>query len=104
MHRGKVPGKQEEVIVHHALGAFSYDERAKLYRFRAWLASGMYTDAEARVTGEKSLEWQMNDPRRGTTRFTIAVNDAGQWVELGEHSQDGKTWQKFFEMTMRRMP
>src|SRR5215216_3825309 len=36
----KVPGKDEEVVVHNALGVLSYDENAKLYRMRSYLAGG----------------------------------------------------------------
>jgi hypothetical protein len=27
-----------------------------------------------------------------------------RWLEMGELSQDGAQWRKFFEMTLRRVP
>jgi hypothetical protein len=36
-------------------------------------------------------------------RFTVRLNEKGQWFEVGEFSRDGKAWQKFFEMTLERV-
>ena len=52
----KVPGKQEEVIVHNALGILSYDEKAKTYRMRSHIATGQTTDAEAKFT-DGGFQW-----------------------------------------------
>ena len=30
------------------------------------------------------------------------LEGADRWVEVGELSQDGTTWRKFFEMTLQR--
>jgi hypothetical protein len=36
-------------------------------------------------------------------RYTITLNDRGQWFEIGEISCDGKEWSKVFEMTLERV-
>lgn len=99
--KAKLPGRDEEVIVHHALGTLAYDEPAKLYRMRAYRA-GHYVDAEAKLT-EGGLEWGFPDPRGGRVRFIIKLDEKGRWSETGEVSQDGKTWRKFMEMTLERV-
>jgi hypothetical protein len=35
-------------------------------------------------------------------RYTIKHNEKDEWFEVGEMTQDGQTWRKFFEMTLER--
>jgi hypothetical protein len=100
LHRGQVGDKGEEGIVHNAFALVSYDDKAKRYRFQAFTSRGTYEDAVATVSKEK-LVWGMKVPQFGEIRFTIKL-DKGRWLETGEVSRDGKTWQQFFEMTLRR--
>ncbi len=100
--KSKIPGQPDEVIVHNAFAVLSYDLKAKLFRWRAFRATGDAIDTEARVTG-KILVWEFKDDRAGNIRFTITLTEKGQWFEIGEYSRDGTTWQKFFEMTLRRV-
>ena len=97
--KGKIPGKQEEVTVHNAFAVVTYDDKAKVFRWRAYQAGGSWIDTEAKV-GENSLEWGFHDERAGDMRFTIRLNQKGQWFEIGEFSRDRTTWRKFFEMTL----
>jgi hypothetical protein len=53
--------------------------------------------------GEKNLVWAFRSPRGGDARFTIRLTEKDQWQEIDEFSQDGKTWDKFFEMTLQRV-
>ena len=48
------------------------------------------------------MQWAMETPG-GQIRYTITLNDAGQWFEIGEMSQDGETWRQIFEMTLDRV-
>jgi len=89
-------------VVHEALAVVSYDAAKPGYRFRAFSGPGRYVEAEARV-GDKSLQWgYANGP--ANVRFLIVLDDKGRWHETGEVSMDGKTWRKFFEMTLDREP
>jgi hypothetical protein len=99
--KGKVPGKDEEVTVHSAFAVVSYDEKAKVFRWRAYRVGGNWIDTEAKV-GDNRLEWGYHEERAGDIRFTILKNEKGQWVESGAISGDGKTWRQFFEMTLER--
>jgi hypothetical protein len=102
VHRRKGDGKEPGKVVHGAFGVVSYDEKAKRYRFQAYTNRGNYTEAEAKV-GDKKLEWGFRIPQFGDVRYTIALNEKGQWFEIGEVSTDGKQWRKFFEMTLARV-
>ncbi|MDX2042602.1 MAG: hypothetical protein SF097_15380 [Acidobacteriota bacterium] len=97
----KVPGKQEEIVVHNALGVLSYDANAKLYRLNSFLADGRSTDAEASFV-DGAFQWRMQVPQM-SIRYTIKLTEKGEWFEQGEMSQDGKTWRQFHEMTLRRV-
>jgi len=97
--KGKLPGKEEEVTVHNAFAVVSYDNKSKVFRWRAYRAGGNWIDTEAKV-GDNTLEWGFHDERGSDIRFTILLNEKGQWLEAGEFSGDRKTWRKFFEMTL----
>ena len=98
---GQGTPKGDGSTVHNALAFVSYDDRAKTFRWRAFTADGRQTDAEAKV-GVNTLEWGMEVPQRGRMRYTIKLNEKGEWFEVGEGTKDGQTWHKFFEMTLQR--
>jgi hypothetical protein len=100
--KGKVAGAQEEVVVHNAFAVASYDGEKKTFRWRAYRADGLVLDVDAAV-GENSLIWGFRSPQGGDIRFTIKLTERGQWNEVGEYSRDGKSWNKFFEMTLQRV-
>ncbi len=99
--KGKDPKSGAEIDTHNTLAILSYDEKAKIYRFRTHEAKGRALDAEARPI-EGGLEWEFRDEATGATiRFTIHL-DGSRWHEVGEATRDGKTWYKFLEMTLQR--
>jgi hypothetical protein len=88
--------------IHNAFAVMSYDKNAKAFRWYALRANGDPVDTQAKVS-ENMLVWGMRNPSGGEIRFTIKLNEKGRWFEVGEFSRDGKTWQKFFEMTLDRV-
>jgi hypothetical protein len=103
-HKGKRPGqdgKDEEVTTHDALSMLLYDAKAKRYRFVAYSARQGYGDFEAKLI-DGGWQWEMASPA-GKLRFTITHTEKDEWAEKGEASQDGKSWRKFFEMTLHRV-
>jgi hypothetical protein len=101
--RGKSPGKDEEGIVFQALGVMSYDAQAKKYKVKAYRAEGQSVDADMTVS-EKGLVWGFKEPQSGIEiRYTMSITPKSEWHEIGEYSQDGKTWSKFIEMTLTRV-
>jgi hypothetical protein len=94
------PGAKPDEVIHETLGVVHYDERGKVYRLVANLASGMKGDYELRLV-EGGWQWFINFPG-GQVRYTTKFN-TGSWVETGEMTRDnGQTWRKFFEMTLKR--
>jgi hypothetical protein len=103
-HKGKRPGqdgKEEEVTTHDALSMLLYDGKAKRYRFVTYTARQGYGDFEAKLI-DGGWQWEMANSA-GKLRFTITHTDKDEWFENGEASQDGKSWHKFFEMTLHRV-
>ena len=75
-------------------------------RDQPWGVAGdperLWTTAELKQT-DKGFEWGFEDPTRGTkVRYVMTVTDKGEWHEVGDYSQDGKTWTRFFEMTLTK--
>ncbi len=90
-----------ERTIHETLAVLSYDERTKTHRFRSWLATGNSGDHEVKVTNE-GWQWGLQFPN-GSIRYTIKINEKGEWHEIGEISQNGKPSQQFFEMNLKRV-
>lgn len=97
---GKFKNK-EGAVVHETLAILSYDEKAKNYNFRTYLANGAVGDYVLNLI-ERGWQWSIQYPQGGV-RFTFNLTDKGEWFEIGEFSQDGKSWRKFFEMTLQKV-
>jgi hypothetical protein len=94
----------EEVTVHSALGLARYDDQSKTFRWQAYRADrGTLStiDTKAEV-GNQSLQWGYQDAH-GQVRFSIKLDEKGEWFEIGEISSDGQAWRKFMEMTLQRL-
>jgi hypothetical protein len=89
--------------IHDTLAVMSYDEAKRHYWFNAWVNTGRSGQFEARAESAGVLQWFLPLPQ-GQTRYTIRLDERKRWFEVGEMSPDGgKTWRKFFEMTLDRM-
>ncbi len=101
---GKVSkGPGEEMVVHHAMGVLSYDQRSDAYRFNTYLSDGRSTDAWFRIVSENSFQWGFETPH-AKMKYNITLdNAAGTWHETGEYSADGAIWKKVIEMTLRKV-
>ena len=94
---------KQEMVVHHAFAVLSYDNASSQYKFRTHLKDGRSTDAWFTVTGENNFQWGFDIPGRGKTRYSIAIDpQAKTWKEIGEFSSDGNSWNKFFEMNLKK--
>jgi Protein of unknown function (DUF1579) len=98
----KFPGVQEEVIVHNAVGIISYDSKARLYRMRSHLMNGQTMEAEA-TFNDGGFQWGFQPAPTMRIRYTVKLTDKGEWFEIGEMSNDGNTWRKFHEMTLKKV-
>ena len=89
-------------VVHDAYAMLRWDDQAKQYRFSTVVAGRGTAEPTFEVTGENTAVWTMKVPQ-GTMRYTITLNEKGQWFEVGEFSRDGEKWSKFLEMTLTKV-
>jgi hypothetical protein len=90
----------EGKVIHETLAVLAFDAKAKGYRFRTYLASGMSGEHDFKLLVD-GFEWGFQFPT-GTVRYIIKTNNDA-WLETGEFSRDGKTWTKFFEMKLDKV-
>lgn len=91
-----------ETITHNALGILSFEPQTGIYRWRAHTFYGNSLETVAEI-GDKSFIWGFKHPQAGDTRYTVTINNKGNWLEIGESSRDGgKTWTKFLEMELEK--
>jgi hypothetical protein len=83
-----------------AFTVVSYNPREKKKRWFSHTDKGHVTDVELTV-GKRTFQWAVKAGHFGTMRYTMVLNEKDDWFEIGEMSQDGQTWRKFFEMTLR---
>ena len=97
-------GKNGNKIIHDALALMTYDVKDDKYTFHSYTAEGRHqTDAKVTV-GDKQMTWQMDSNPNRWIKYTIRLNEKNQWHEIGEMSTDnGQTWNKFFEMTLDKV-
>ena len=99
-HTDKFSPKMEKPSVFEALALVTFNPKADNFLWRTATKEKGGGNFEAKLLGEKSLEWGL----KNVFRFTIEINKSGQWFEIGEISKDGgKTWVKNFEMTLNRV-
>lgn len=92
-----------ERITHNAVGMLSFDKDAGTYRFKSYTFQGNSVDTTANVS-DKLFVWGFNLPQVGETRYTIRLNEKGNWHEIGEVTRDGgKNWFKFLEMELQKI-
>ncbi len=97
---GKFTNK-ENVVIHETLAVVSYNTKSKNYDFSSYLANGTRGEFVLKSTAD-GFQWDIPFPG-GKIRYTTKLT-ADTWFEIGEMSRDdGKTWRKFFEMTLKRV-
>ena len=91
-----------DIVTHEALGVLTYDAAQKKALMRAYRTGGQFVDADVTLEPDK-LIWRFRIQGVGDTRYTIVLDDKGQWFEIGEISKDGSEWRKFFETTLAKV-
>ncbi|MBL0938815.1 MAG: hypothetical protein IBJ03_07965 [Gemmatimonadaceae bacterium] len=96
---------QPERLVFNAAGMFAYDGITNKYTFFSASGSGQAQQFTAELTGTDGFIWGHSSPDGHRTRYTITRTPAGEWHEIGHTSaDDGKTWTRMFEMTLKKKP
>jgi hypothetical protein len=95
------PGSQGRAV-HEAFAVIYWDMQTQKYVFRSHVANG-YSIQTTPELGDKMIAWTIQVPG-ARMRYTMSVTPAGDWSEIGERSTDeGKTWTRFMEMTLKRV-
>ncbi len=89
-------GKVGESVVHNAIAWIHPGERDGEFQFTSFLQSGMHGPYPAKFENGK-LIWNPVEQ----VRYTIWINEKGQWHEIGEYNT-GNSWYQFFEMTLEK--
>jgi hypothetical protein len=91
-----------ELTIHQAFAIISYNIQKTKYLMKAFRGDGEQIDADTKLTDDHSFQWSFANPMAGQIRFTISVLDK-KWTEIGEMSRDdGKNWNKYFEMILMK--
>jgi hypothetical protein len=93
--------KSTNAVAFEAIAVVFYDDKAKLYRMHSGTTEGRSGDAEMRLI-EGGVQWGLEFPG-GRVSYTIKLTQRGEWFEVGEFSQEGSTWRKFHEMTLKKV-
>jgi hypothetical protein len=84
-----------------ALATISFDDEIKVYRMRAY-NDGRYMETEVRLAESgKGLTWGFTIGQIKTSS-TLAINEKGEWTEVGEVTIGTLPPRKFLELTVRR--
>lgn len=99
------PGRPERFIIHRVFFVVGFDWKEKIFRLRSFLFLEGLVDTIP-IVGQNVFIWgYQEDFMRRHVRYTIRLNEKKQWHEIGELSSDnGRSWRKFFEMTLNRVP
>ena len=86
-------------VVFNALATISYSPENG-YRLHSHTLDGNEGDFALTLT-DSGFVWGFDVPQ-GHLRYTMHLTPEGTWVETGEFSRDGTTWQQIMEMRVRR--
>ena len=101
LHSVQDPATDQAKVIHNAFAIVTWNSTQ--YRFQSILASGHRGDYVGEFRDD-AFVWGYENRWQGKVRYTIRINEAGDWFEIGESSRDGKTWTQFFEMTLQKQP
>lgn len=91
----------EEKVVHNAVAIVTYNSGEEHYDFNSYVVGRGGGKSIGKVIKENHFEWYLDSPN-GQIRYTITLNDKGQWSEVGEIAM-GENWFPFFEMTLDKV-
>jgi hypothetical protein len=86
-------------IAYTSFSVISYDTKNKKYRWTTWRNSGSEYDEHPFTVGDNSFEYTSNE-NGGTVRYKASTGSKGEFLETGEYSKDGTTWEQFITMKL----
>ncbi|MCB0631367.1 MAG: hypothetical protein R2824_31340 [Saprospiraceae bacterium] len=95
------PETGEERVIHNAVALITYDPEEDRYDFRSFVVGRGSGNHIGHLVADGHFEWFLETPN-GKIRYTITINEKGQWHEIGEFAM-GDSWFQFFEMTLDKL-
>ena len=89
-------------VIHDAFAMIYFDKGEQKIKMMAFNQEKRIL-TEPVISADSSLVWGFAIPNMGKVRYTIRLNEQGQWFEIGEFSQDDVQWFQNFEMTLNRI-
>lgn len=86
-------------VIHNAVAMITHNE-GNVYHFDAYAAGRGKGNHRSELVEPGHFQWYMDTPR-GQIRYSITVDQEGQWKETGEFNT-GSSWFPFFEMILER--
>ncbi len=96
----KPTGAGDAKLVFQAFGILTYDISKSKFVLRAYRGEN-FIDSDFISNPDGTFTWGF-DASYGKTRYIITHTPEGKWNEKGSISQDGTTWNQFFEMTLSK--
>jgi len=93
--RDPVSGK----VIFNALATISYDDAAKVYRFRSH-NDGRFLDTELKLQ-DKGFEWGFT-AGPAVVKFVMRINDKGEWHEIGTATIGSNPPRRTVELLVRK--
>ena len=94
--------RSKPTVVHDAFAVIYFDEEKQKIQMLAF-NRGRHVITEPQIGEQGSLVWGFTVPNMGKVRYTLRLNEQGQWYEIGEVSRDGVQWFQNFEMTLDKI-
>lgn len=94
---GRSPATGE--VIFSALATVSYDDSAKVYRFRSH-SDGRFLETELKVP-ENGFEWGYTAGPAKVT-FRMKLNEKGEWVETGDYVVGTQAPRKTVELLVKK--
>jgi hypothetical protein len=94
--------QKESKVIHHAFAKLAFDKKNRRFKMRSF-KDGNYIEADATVDENGNFIWGFDIAGLGELRYTIMLNDQGQWYEIGEFSADDVNWYQNFEITLAKI-
>lgn len=101
-------GYRDENLSFNAVAVITYHEPKQEYQMQTWLNADEMKNTQSasdiapywREVAEGVWEWGFEVAQGGKIKYTLSLNEKGQWVEQGEYSPDGSTWYQSFNMVL----
>lgn len=91
----------KEKVIHNAFAMVSFNPTDDDYDFRSYVAGRGAGNFKAKLIKKNHFEWYLEAPQ-SKIKYTITLNEKGQWHEIGEIAM-GENWYKIFEMTLDKV-